>query len=1137
MKKTMLFCILLAVLTLLAPLALAEDEVYIEVPSFASYAGEYVTPDEELGEGVYYMSRDIADQLIDGFFTLLQEKYGFSGLQRGVYKNFSVHWLSESSHRFTGRMGCPLDEGNAEGPIIILRSDYEDGTTGVIVRWGDHIGRIDTGDRFQPQSSAEETAEADVYVEVPSFGSYAGEYLETDEESSENIYYMSSDIADQLIDGYFTLLQEQYGFSGLQHGTYEQWSLTWLLESGHSATGLVTGPLDEGEAEGAFILMRLDGDDKTGVLVGWGDHIGMVDTGDRFTPQESTEETEKVLEVPSFASYAGDYAVADEDLSSDGYSVCFMSSDVADQLIDGYFTLLQDQYGFSGLQRGTSDGISFIWLQESGNPATECVSWSLDEGEAEGPVIMMRSDYAAGKVGVIMLWDKHIDMIDIGDRFQPQSSAEETAEADVYVEVPSFGSYAGKYATVDEETGIFIIDRNVADQLIDGYFGLLQEKYGFSGLHHGLNHDEDDEFSVTWLSGSGNARTGLISYPLDEGEAEGAVIIIRIDGADKAYFLFGWGDHIGMIDSDEHFQPKPGVEEAAEAEVYVVVPSFDSYASDYAKVSENDENIFYVSSDVADQLIDGYFTLLQDEYHFSGLQHGTYEDLSLTWLLESGHNATGRFSGPLDEGTFEASFLLVRADSGDDTGIMVRYGDHIGMIDTGDRFQPQTKPSADTSNRKLLASAMEEKTRKVTKDDNTFIQDIVPYCGGRLSYKTLSTSNDHNVRNVSGSAADRSIIDAYVDLLLASNPYLKLVDEYDESYNSGKTFFSYAIDYTGSEYVGGKVEQTYTDNMCNVMIYGSIESGSMKCAIWTPRQIELLDLGKRYRSGDADVSIGGQSALCSLYQTADGAYETSDGRLRTRLGEAMVLRDGDTYTTAATFEREGNRERLWMRDFYRNETLHFSVPAYSLVQDDLLRLADVRVENSWIRDGRMDGESDFSYPWTGPFLGINHGGDWMTVGNTEGCEFKDATIRVMYMDEDMAVYYLYAAFKTRPYEVEALCAVPLRATVVNPTANTIVNTTVDADYVTSPGQSIEIHYDESAFVPTFELYQWEVLSGSSLVSLEHTKSATCILTALDRGVVRLRMTYQYGKREADVLTGNETTSSRTKTKEYTVLIQ
>lgn len=863
MKKTMALCILFAMLTLLAPLALAEDEVYIEVPSFASYAGEYVTPVEEFSNSVLYsMSSDIADQLIDGFFTLLQEKYGFSGRQQGTYKDYSVHWLSKSSHRFTGRMGCPLDEGNAEGPIIILRSDNDDGTTYFNVTWGDYIGTIDTGDRFQPQSS---------------------------------------------------------------------------------------------------------------------------------------------------------------------------------------------------------------------------------EGK--------------------------------------------TGEAEVYVEVPSFASYAGEYATVDEETGIFIIDRNVADQLIDGYFGLLQEKYGFSGLHHGLNHDEDDEFSVTWLSESSNARTGRMSYPLDEGEAEGAVILIRIDGADKAYFLFGWGDHIGWIDTGDCFRVQSDTEEAVEAEVYVVVPSFDAYAGDYAKVSENDASIFYVNSDIADQLIDGYCTLLQDEYHFSGLQHGTYEDLSLTWLVESGHNATGRFSGILDEGKFEASFLMARADSGDDTGIMIRYGKHIETIDTGDRFHPQPKSTASASGRKLLASATEEKTRKVTKDDNTFIQDIVPYCGGRLSYKTLSTSNDHNVRNVSGSAADRSIIDAYVDLLLASNPYLKLVDEYDKTYSSGKTFFSYAIDYTGSEYVGGKVEQTYTDNMCNVMIYGSIESGSMTCAIWTPRQIELLDLGKRYRGGDADVSIGGQSALCGLYQTADGAYETSDGRLRTRLGEAMVLRDGDTYTTDATFEREGNRERLWMRNFYRNETLHFSVPAYSLMQDDLLRLADVRIENSWIRDGRMNGESDFSYPWTGPFLGINHGGDWMTVGNTEGCEFKDATIRVMYMDEDVAVYYLYAAFKTRPYEVEALCAVPLRE--IQPTARPSVN----ADYVTSPGQSIEIHYDGSVFVPTFELYQWEVLSGSSLVSLENTKSATCVLTALDSGVVRLRMTYQYGKREADILTGNETTGSYTKTKEYTVLIQ
>lgn len=449
---------------------------------------------------------------------------------------------------------------------------------------------------------------------------------------------------------------------------------------------------------------------------------------------------------------------------------------------------------------------------------------------------------------------------------------------------------------------------------------------------------------------------------------------------------------------------------------------------------------------------------------------------------------------------------------------------------------PTALPTARPVSRSLVASPVKaDRLEKKPEKDNAFIQDLVDYADGRLEYEALKTSDHHNMRSYSGEKSEYAILQDYVNLLLQKNPYLQLVEKYELNYST--MFFSYGINYTGNVNMGRKINQTHTDNECHMMIYGSIKRSKLEFTIWTPKNLELLDLGYRYgKNGQEDVSIAGESALAGLYALNDGSFETSDGRLKTSINQAMILRDGVEYTTEATFERDRDDEldRIWARYFYRNETIFFSIPLQTMQTGDIFRLQDVQRENSWLlRDnGILDKEGDFTgYNWSDCiFLGVNHGGEWMTPVRNENTPFQDATIRVMYQDEEVAVVYFYIEFSSAPHTLEALCA-------VSKTGQKGVDTDeADADYVTYVGQKLDVHFGGTEFGATYNLYQWEIISGESLIALSHEKSETCTLEAKRAGTVRLRMTYRYGKKEPDILTGRETTNPRSKTQEYVIII-
>ncbi|MGI5929472.1 S-layer homology domain-containing protein [Pseudoflavonifractor sp.] len=435
------------------------------------------------------------------------------------------------------------------------------------------------------------------------------------------------------------------------------------------------------------------------------------------------------------------------------------------------------------------------------------------------------------------------------------------------------------------------------------------------------------------------------------------------------------------------------------------------------------------------------------------------------------------------------------------------------------------KPS---SGRVLVAQPLEQDPlNQAVTADSVVIQDLVEFCNGGLTYDDIGQSGVYNVRSFEGTEADKAIVDAYVDALCSGGYNLTLVEEYDKTMSS--TFFSYGLNYTGTGNVSSKTTVTYTETEATINIYGVIKRGDMDVHVWIPQQMEQVDLGLRYGQEAVSVSVAGPSAMAGLYRNADGSFETSDGRLKTTLGQASVLRDGAAYSAAASFQtnEELSRDELWVDSFYRNESFFFCSPMDALMTGDVYTRKDLTQEASWVNNKVFASLSEFGgYRWN-LFFGAGHDGDFITPLLGERNEYKDLTVRVMYWNKDVeAVYYIYAEFDSSPYTLEALVAVELGATAE----------TADGVYTLSPGGTVNITCP-TEFGTNYQLFSWEAVEGAGNVTLTGANSQTCTIRAGQSGTALVRVTYTYGVDEPDVLTGIPRNVEKQRTYTYRIEIQ
>lgn len=434
----------------------------------------------------------------------------------------------------------------------------------------------------------------------------------------------------------------------------------------------------------------------------------------------------------------------------------------------------------------------------------------------------------------------------------------------------------------------------------------------------------------------------------------------------------------------------------------------------------------------------------------------------------------------------------------------------------------------------LVSTPVEMSTGAITAD-SLLVQDLYSYMQNRMTFGSLEKNKEGmSYRKFTGGKDGYTLIQEYVKLLTSGKYNFKLVDSYHQAYDS--TFFSYALEYTGTGRIHGKKsEMNYTNGVYgHITIWGTLERSRTQGYIYASDGLEFSDLGLRAGGKTESVSLPGQSLTADLYRLNDGSYKTGDGRFHVKVGQAAVYRDGKLITTQAKFIRNQakNREELHIDDFYRNESLILTVPYNSVMTGDILDQRAIGYNNDDNGyDRYMKSMEDFlDWRFSDKILGVCHNGEYFLCYCDDYNDFDKVAVRVMYWDKsaDVAVFYICTTFDSAPYEYEIVAAVSLGGTPEGANADEV--------FSMKAGQSLDVHFSETEFMPSYELFKWEILEGSSLIELSGTRSQTCTVQAYDPGTVRLKVTYEYGAKGTNVLTGNPETKFLSKTREYVINI-
>lgn len=87
------------------------------------------------------------------------------------------------------------------------------------------------------------------------------------------------------------------------------------------------------------------------------------------------------------------------------------------------------------------------------------------------------------------------------------------------------------------------------------------------------------------------------------------------------------------------------------------------------------------------------------------------------------------------------------------------------------------------------------------------------------------------------------------------------------------------------------------------------------------------------------------------------------------------------------------------------------------------------------------------------------------------------------------------------------------------------------------GETAGVTYTWTQFGSAYNTYDWEITSGSDHVTIESASGDTCRFKGVSKGTAILQVKYHYTVDGEDVLTGNDRTIAKTKTKEYKIVVE
>lgn len=356
---------------------------------------------------------------------------------------------------------------------------------------------------------------------------------------------------------------------------------------------------------------------------------------------------------------------------------------------------------------------------------------------------------------------------------------------------------------------------------------------------------------------------------------------------------------------------------------------------------------------------------------------------------------------------------------------------------------------------------------------------------------------------------------------------------------SGKN--SYGVSY-GYTHPTIEAEGTVSDKRLSgkypiVFSYGGTENARL----YTNKEaFTVCDMGYRRSGEKEEVKVYGESADAALIKTSDGIYKTDDGRLQTKLNEAMVIRDGESAVVEAYHQIRDTKESILVEYYYRDEGFYLETPKYYSLTGDIYRF-DELIQSDYPTFERDEMEyEEYSGNLT---LLMSHNGVWVGPTHWEN-EYKQLTVRVMYYEKDVeAVYYVYAKFSDEePGEVEALVAVELsekedkqEQSALGEVVSDEIVELKDGDTLLV-GQTGEITYGKRKSGSSYHVYNWSIIDGKGRATLDE-ENDSCKITAIESGTVKVKCSYSYTVDSTNVLTGNPEKDSKIDTKIYEITIE
>lgn len=319
-------------------------------------------------------------------------------------------------------------------------------------------------------------------------------------------------------------------------------------------------------------------------------------------------------------------------------------------------------------------------------------------------------------------------------------------------------------------------------------------------------------------------------------------------------------------------------------------------------------------------------------------------------------------------------------------------------------------------------------------DHTVFIQDFGAFFIAQTSSDYVNDMGQHVYSyRFTGSQPNLNYVYEYIRLLPNIHDYIELNDSLYDKVGFYDWIYTASLQYIGSIPVG-PMSVTLSTSPSAGHITLTCGSTSSSLRITLSEGIEFKDFGYR-RDGKwiepeiekrlEDYSFNFPSLCAELIENADGIFQTSDGRLKTAAGSAMVLLDSQVYySNEVSIQRKKDKnDGIYIEYFRRNDSLYMVFPyKYTMTGDEMdletMGCAEFIIRNKY--DIFLNTKNDYAFS----FRRDNEMGFAQADGQGD-ITFLD--VRVLRWDEQngIAVIYVACQFAAGAYQtLECLAAIP-----------------------------------------------------------------------------------------------------------------